>query len=225
MYEPYPAPYIGIGFSVLPLPPFDGSSFTKFALTGGRGPPMAGIMKTLCRYRVHLLGDMDCVSIQIFEEFDGLVSERSLGRAAQVTLDHERVDRSLSLVIADDATVQDLNKRYRGLDETTDVLSFAFDSQGHYYGKDSPPTDWTEEVEFVLPASEGNGLGEVIISFPQAVRQAADAGRDVNDELVQLVTHGILHLLGHDHMEQDEQRVMAAREKAILAGSMGAASE
>ena len=186
---------------------------------------MAGIMKTLCRYCVHLLGDMDCVSIQIFEEFDGLVSERSLGRAAQVTLDHERVGRSLSLVIADDATIQDRNKRYRGLEETTDVLSFAFDNQGHYYGEDSPSTDWTEEVQFVLPASEGNGLGEVIISFPQAVRQAADAGRDVDDELAQLVTHGILHLLGHDHMEQDEQRVMAAREKAILAGSMGAASE
>ena len=172
---------------------------------------------------------MDCVSIQIFEQFDGLISEGYLGRVAQLTLDHEKVDRSLSLVVADDETVRALNKTYRGLDQTTDVLSFAFDSpperQGKYYGEDPPPGDWTEDVEFVVPASEEGGLGEIIISYPQALRQATDAGRQVNDELAYLITHGILHLLGHDHMAEQEHQTMAARETAILAKALGITNE
>ncbi|MDA0770718.1 MAG: rRNA maturation RNase YbeY [SAR202 cluster bacterium Casp-Chloro-G4] len=168
---------------------------------------------------------MDSVSVQIFEEFDGLVSERFLGRVAQLTLEHEQIERSLSLVIADDDTVRELNRTYRGLDQTTDVLSFAFDNQGEYYGEGSPPSDWTEDVEFILPTSVDVGLGEVIISYPQALRQATEAGRDVNDELAHLTTHGILHLLGHDHMVDAEQEVMAAKETAILAEALGALNE
>lgn len=168
---------------------------------------------------------MDCVTVQIFEEFEGLISEGFIGRVAQLTLDHERVERSLSLVIADDDTVRELNKTYRGMDKTTDVLSFALDNQGQYHGEGAPPSDWDEEVQFILPDSEQGGLGEVIISFPQATRQASDAGRELNDEMAHLITHGILHLLGHDHVEDDEHEVMSARETAILAEALGVSNE
>lgn len=182
-------------------------------------------MRTTCRYCSYELGDMNRVNVQIFEEFGDLLSEGFLERVAQLTLDHEQVERGLGLVVADDETVRDLNKTYRGVDRTTDVLSFAFDSQGQYYGEASAPSDWTEDVEFVVPPSEEGGLGEVIISYPQARRQAQDSGRDVNDELARLVTHGILHLLGHDHVEDGEWQAMTARETSILAQAPGAANE
>ncbi len=168
---------------------------------------------------------MDCVTVQIFEEFENLLSEEFLGRVAQLTLDHEKIDRNLSLVIADDDTVRELNKTYRGLDKHTDVLSFAFDNQGQFYGDEAPPSGWDEDVQFILPNSEEGGLGEVIISYPQAVRQAAEAGRDVKDEVMHLITHGILHLLGYDHIEDDEHETMAARETAILVEALGAVNE
>ena len=168
---------------------------------------------------------MDCVTVRIFEEFENFLSEGFVGRVAQLTLDHEKIDRNLSLVIADDDTVRELNKTYRGLDKNTDVLSFAFDNQGQFYGDEAPPSDWDEDVQFILPNSEEGGLGEVIISYPQAVRQAAEAGRDVKDEVTHLITHGILHLLGHDHIEDDDHQAMAAKEMAISAEILSVSNE
>jgi probable rRNA maturation factor len=159
------------------------------------------------------------ISVQVFEEFEDLVSEDWLraiaSRALAVGL--EGASGAFSVVIADDETVRELNKTYRGLDKTTDVLSFAFDNQGEYYGEGEPPSQWSKDIEFILPPGESLGLGEVIISYPQAVRQAREAGRSVRQELAHLLAHGVLHVLGHDHMEPDEEAAMNARESAILA--------
>lgn len=107
---------------------------------------------------------------------------------------------SLSVVLADDETVRDLNRRYLGIDAPTDVLSFAF------AGDD-------------FPAAPGpTQLGEVIISLPTARRQAARAGHSLADELAHLLVHGILHLLGHDHASAAGRRRMRAREEALLGG-------
>ena len=67
-----------------------------------------------------------------------------------------------------------------------------------------------------MPPGQESGLGEVIISYPQAVRQAKEVGRSVKDEVAYLLAHGILHLIGHDHMEPDEEAVMKAKEEAVL---------
>ncbi|CAI8012291.1 Endoribonuclease YbeY, partial [Geodia barretti] len=113
----------------------------------------------------------------------------------------------VSLVIADDETVRSLNAEYRGLDKTTDV--------GEYYGEGDAPTEWSADDGFVLPPGESAGLGEVIVSYPQAVRQAQQAGHSIERELAHLITHGILHLMGHDHMDDDEEREMNARERSV----------
>ena len=60
-------------------------------------------------------------------------------------------------------------------------------------------------------------LGEVIVSYPQCVRQAQSEGCEVDEELALLVTHGVLHILGYDHLTPDEERVMHEREAAALA--------
>ncbi len=125
--------------------------------------------------------------------------------------------RALSLTIADDETVRSLNRHYRGLDEATDVLAFAFDHPGEYEGDGPAPV--VEDVPFVsapeAPTSRGFA-GEVVVSYPQCQRQAQAAGHSAQDELALLITHGVLHLLGYDHAEPQEEQSMQAVEQRIL---------
>ena len=129
---------------------------------------------------------------------------------------HSTTNASLSLALADDETVRRLNRDYRGLDETTDVLAFAFHHPGHYEGEGSPPPT-PEDDPFMTAPQEEDFLGEVVISYPQCVRQAQAEGREVDEELALLVTHGVLHILGYDHLTPDEERIMHEREAAALA--------
>lgn len=127
----------------------------------------------------------------------------------------------VSLLLTDDAAVRALNRVYRGLDETTDVLSFSPAHSGPWQGEEEPPPEWADGLsdwpDFVLPPEEPPPLGEVIISYPQARRQALAAGRPAARELAWLVAHGVLHLAGYDHQESGETARMQALEQAALA--------
>jgi len=109
----------------------------------------------------------------------------------------ELLDAELSIVLCDDATIHPLNRDYRGKDKPTDVLSFA-----------------QREGEFAF--LEDNLLGDVIISMEPTRRQADERGHSVETELRVLLVHGILHLLGYDHIEDDEAEIMEAKEREIL---------
>lgn len=124
--------------------------------------------------------------------------EKLLARAAKAALESSGGDlqADLTLVISDDAQLQELNRQFLGIDAVTDVLSF--------------PGGETD------PDSEALYLGDVIISLPQARRQAEAGGHPVEDELQLLVVHGVLHLLGHDHAEEDEKaRMWAVQARAL----------
>ncbi len=114
-------------------------------------------------------------------------------------------DVEMGLVIASQERVQELNKTYLGKDEPTDVLAF---SAREELGADLPP--------FVPPPDGVLHLGEVIISYPQAVKQAEEHLHSIKREVAILVIHGVLHLLGYDHGEPELARQMAAREATIL---------
>lgn len=132
------------------------------------------------------------------------VAEDWLQEVARMALEAESVaaNTEVSLVVTGDDTVAQLNQQYRGVEGTTDVLSFSL-TEG--------------EEPFVSPPDDVVRLGEVIISYPQAVRQAKEQGHPALVELAHLVVHGVLHLLGYDH-EVAAQRVrMRRRERAILA--------
>jgi probable rRNA maturation factor len=122
----------------------------------------------------------------------------------------------MSLVITDDETVHRLNAQFRGLDEVTDVLSFSADHPGHWEGEDEPPED-AGGFDFVMPPDEPSQLGEVIVSYPQAKRQADERGVPLAHELALLVVHGVLHLTGHDHLETEETMLMQSKERTALA--------
>jgi probable rRNA maturation factor len=111
----------------------------------------------------------------------------------------------LGLVVTGQEQVRQLNRDYRGRDETTDVLAFSVVEEA---GAGFPP--------FVPPPDGVRHLGEVIISYPQAVVQAEERGHSVEREMAILVIHGVLHLLGYDHEEPEAERRMGAREAEVL---------
>ena len=117
-----------------------------------------------------------------------------------------RGDVEMGLVVASQQRVQELNKTYRGKDKPTDVLSFAM----------FPEPATGQEVIFATPPDGIKHLGEVIISYPQAVKQAAEHQHSIEREAAILIIHGVLHLLGYDHIESEPASRMAAREAAIL---------
>lgn len=112
----------------------------------------------------------------------------------------EAVDSNceISLVFCGDDEIRRLNRDYRGLDEPTDVLSFA------------------QEVETPLPG-ESRLLGDVVISVPTAERQAAAAAHSLARELEWLLLHGVLHLLGYDDATPEGLQEMIDKQRAIQA--------
>lgn len=125
----------------------------------------------------------------------------------------------ISLALTDDETVRRLNREYRGVDRTTDVLSFSFEHWGHWEGDDDGPQSGEDTPPvWPLPEDEPPPLGEIIISVPQAARQAESQGVPLRRELALLIVHGALHLLGHDHYDDGEREAMQALERLALSG-------
>lgn len=105
----------------------------------------------------------------------------------------------LSLSFVDDDEIQTLNRDFRGIDRPTDVLSFPL------LEEDSFEVEYFEE-----------SLGDIVISIETAVRQAEDYGHSLEREICFLVCHSMFHLLGYDHIEDEEAKIMHAKEEAVL---------
>jgi probable rRNA maturation factor len=146
------------------------------------------------------------IGIYAEDKFRGLMDKGWIKRMARQVLKAEgvRSPYEISVVFTDSQTVKQLNRDYRGVDEPTDVLAFYMLPQK---GAAS---------SFTLPPDGITRLGEVIISYPQALVQAKEQKHSLERELALLVIHGILHLLGYDHEESGEERRMRAREKELL---------
>ncbi len=146
------------------------------------------------------------VDLQIDRAYAARVPVERLIQIIAATLAYGGVsDGEVTLVIATDELLHQLNRDYRAIDAPTDVLSFA--AQEEAEGEDV----------FVSAPEAQNYLGDVVISFPTAERQAAAVGHSVADELCLLTVHGVLHLLGYDHASQEEEADMWARQSQILA--------
>ena len=140
------------------------------------------------------------ILVSIDERFAAALSEGRLAAVARRVLEAEAAPPcELSIAVTDDETVRALNREYADEDAVTDVLSFS----------------QREGEEFVAPPEGVPPLGEVVIAYPQALRQAAGP---VEREVERLLVHGVLHLLGYDHAEPEEARQMREREEALAGG-------
>nr|WP_232792931.1 rRNA maturation RNase YbeY [Caulobacter hibisci] len=127
-------------------------------------------------------------------------AEALVWRAAQAVLDaHEDIEgKNIVILLADDDSVQALNRDFRQKDYATNVLSFP------------APQD---------PGANPEGqIGDIALAFGVCAREAAEQGKPLAHHLQHLVAHGVLHLLGYDHEGDDEAEAMEAFEREILAG-------
>lgn len=156
--------------------------------------------------------DSIIVDVNIFEEFSKVLSEVWIEKIALnslsfglFSLNSEFIHdyHSLGITIADDATIQVLNNEYRGLDEITDVLAFSENYPGQYYGESEKAIYTTESFP-----NETGYAGEIVLSYPQCKRQAEENNVSIDKELAILISHGVLHLIGYDHTNNDELKIM-----------------
>jgi probable rRNA maturation factor len=149
------------------------------------------------------------INISIKRNMDLPVEKNWLEKIVRRVLEAENIISSaeMGLLITDGQTIQKLNRIYRGEDKPTDVLAFQM----------TPSIDEKPEPSFVSPPDGIKHLGEVVVSFPQAVTQAREQGHAITSELALLIVHGTLHLLGYDHEMPEEERKMRDKENKILA--------
>jgi probable rRNA maturation factor len=199
------------------------------------------------------------IMVDVAEVYRTAITEEALIAAARAALIAEGLGGKaigVSVEIAGDDEVQRLNREYRGVDRTTDVLSFANEEAPDWEGRpgvvynladsaDGTPLegedseDWDEEYEDEAnegPDNQGEVtaprfvtapelqaqhqqryLGDIIISYPQAERQAAEFNNTPGRETQELVIHGVFHLLGYDHEDPDDRELMRAKEAAAAA--------
>lgn len=126
-------------------------------------------------------------------------------------------DVQVSVLLVDDEAIRDMNREYRSVDRSTDVLSFPMLSYMDGEQDDQLVYDTDPETGEVL-------LGDVVISMETAARQASEYGHGIERELAFLTVHGVLHLRGYDHEDESDRCGMRAAEEEILA-LMGLARE
>lgn len=144
------------------------------------------------------------MSLEI-EGFDELVDEEEIREYVQKVLEKEYESEApvyMSLLLTGNDEIQVINREYRDKDQPTDVISFAYHETEDF---DIGPYDT---------------LGDIIISLERVVEQAKEYNHSSKRELFYVLTHGILHLLGYDHIDEEDKKEMRAKEEEIL-GSFG----
>ncbi len=118
---------------------------------------------------------------------------------------HEKTgEAEVSITFIDDEAIREINREYRGKDQPTDVISFAMEESGE------------NEVAIIGEAGP-RLLGDIIISVERTKSQAEEYGHSFERELGFLAVHGFLHLLGYDHMNEQDEKTMFAKQEEILA--------
>jgi probable rRNA maturation factor len=152
-------------------------------------------------------------------------SERTIDIGRWVTLARDvlgaqgvKEDVEVSLLFVDEPTIAELNERFLGGEGPTDVLAFPIDEEPEPGGRS--PDEGGTGPGGGLPSDETDMpmlLGDVVVCPSVAARNATDHGVSLEDEVALLVVHGLLHLLGMDHGEDDEAETMERRERELLA--------
>jgi probable rRNA maturation factor len=139
-------------------------------------------------------------------------------KLAEQVLDAEGVrgDAELSILFVDQRAMTDLNRRFHAQDRPTDVLAFPIDEEPTEGGRNPDSGGTGPGYAPPEPADLPTLLGDVVICPAVATSNAADHAGTYDDELALLIVHGILHLMGMDHEDDDEAEVMEARERELL---------
>lgn len=136
---------------------------------------------------------------------------QSIKKAARAALFAENVDLPcvVSVVLTDDKNILYYNKKYRGIDKATDVLSFPMQTFRDAGWCNAMNFDYDRDSEYIP-------LGDIVISLDTAIKQAKQNNIAIHDESAYLTVHATLHLLGYDHVSDEDKKIMRLAEKSIL---------
>ncbi len=138
-------------------------------------------------------------SIEIINETNEEIDIIDLNNVIEYALKHENVSNAImNVIIIDNEKIHKINKEYRGIDRPTDVISFALEDDKTFVNTDF------------------RVLGDIYISIDKVHEQAKSYGHSFRRELSFLTVHGILHLLGYDHMEKNDEKIMFGKQEEIL---------
>lgn len=134
------------------------------------------------------------------ESFNDSYEEDFL-KIIETTLDNLSIedDIEMSCLLVDDQRIHEINREYRHIDRSTDVISFALEDNEQFY------------VEGMA-----RNIGDIFISVDHAIAQAEEYGHSLRREMCFLFTHGLLHLLGYDHMNEEDEKEMFGKQKEVL---------
>lgn len=141
-------------------------------------------------------------NIEIFNETNENVEElETIEKLLNYAIEHEKLNNlEFSVIIVDNEKIHEINREFRGIDRPTDVITFALEDNEDF------------------PEMETRVLGDIYISLDKAKGQALEYGHSFLRELSFLAIHGFLHLLGYDHMEENDEKVMFSKQEEILNG-------
>lgn len=138
------------------------------------------------------------MNYSIIDEYGYKKDYSYLNSLIDIAIKKLKIDGIFTIIFIDDELMHEMNKQYRNIDRTTDVLSFALN-------------DKKENFENSISM-----LGDIYISIPKMESQALEYGHSEKRELSFLVIHGLLHLLGYDHMTESDEKVMFSLQEEVL---------
>lgn len=138
-------------------------------------------------------------NVEIINETNEIIDYYDLKKTIDYALTYEKVSNGImNVIIIDNEKIHQINKEYRGIDRPTDVISFALEDDKTFV-----------DTDFRV-------LGDIYISIDKVYEQAEAYGHSRRRELSFLTVHGILHLLGYDHMQEDDEKIMFGKQDEIL---------
>ncbi len=139
--------------------------------------------------------------IEIFNQTDEDIEELEVvKKVLEHAVEKEKlIDTTFNVIIVDNTFIHELNRSYRGIDRETDVITFAL-----------------EDDDSLVVATDERILGDIYISIDKARSQAEEYGHSFLREICFLAVHGFYHLLGYDHMNEEDEKIMFAKQEEVL---------
>ena len=152
-----------------------------------------------------------CIDIQVSPMFSKSIAKSWIDKVMKQVIEKEYGSKNIELgiVITDDEVMKSLNMKFMGYDETTDVLAFPME--------DTLNSEQQGDIQFPAISGQNFQMGEILISYPQAKKQAFYAKTTIKGEILLLLVHGFLHLIGYDHAYPIDKENMWKKQDEIIA--------
>lgn len=153
----------------------------------------------------------DCVQIEFWDIQENEEYRKIVGKIAQACFEEEKLLKAnlyLNVILTNPEIIRQTNKKYREIDKETDVLSFPMFQKEELDKLIEDSAEHEEPVEDVL--------GDIMVSIPRVIEQAEEYGHSVERELAYMIVHGFYHVMGYDHIKEEDKIIMRPKEENIL---------